>query len=376
MQNEVTKVKEKLEFFLSEINNEIKLNEKINIGIKKIKNEDKKNNMIALTYISNINRNQKKINKLISEPKKSLKFSYKEEKSNIEYHEFFLNDLNRLSMPKDIQFKDIFLRNLTLSWSFEKNQNTNSNVNVDKIKYKVEMRKKNEQFNNVYEGNNPNCIINNLDYDTEYEFRICAFYDEAYGPWTDIIKVKTIDLISAILKDEKRRNEYINKMLKWSGYNNMELLYRGSRDGMTSKIFHDRCDNKGPTITLLRNDKSIFGGFNDNSWTSNSKYINSSNCFLFTLVNVHNIEPTIFPFKNNKEYQYSTYNNSINGPCFGRGYDIGIYQSDFLNNNSNCNFPYSFIDTTGKGKSIFTGDLNNDKEYFRVKEIEIFKLLK
>ena len=48
----------------------------------------------------------------------------------------------------------------------------------------------------------------------------------------------------------------------------MELLFRGTRDGMNSRNFHEKYDNKGPTITLLRNDKgNIMGGFSPISWT-------------------------------------------------------------------------------------------------------------
>ena len=43
-----------------------------------------------------------------------------------------------------------------------------------------------------------------------------------------------------------------------SGYERMELIYRGSRDGTTSNIFHNKCDNKGPTIILFKNEKGIF----------------------------------------------------------------------------------------------------------------------
>jgi len=64
LQNEVTKVKEKLENFLSESNNAIKKIEKINKGIKLIeKDEEKdeeKNILKILTYVSNINKNKKK----------------------------------------------------------------------------------------------------------------------------------------------------------------------------------------------------------------------------------------------------------------------------------------------------------------------------
>ena len=233
------------------------------------------------------------------------------------------------------------------------------------------MRKNKEKFNQVYEGNNLNCLINDLEYDTEYEFRICTFYDNKTGPWSDIQKTKTIDLNSVILKDQKRKNEFSKKMLEWSGYKKMELIYRGTRDGMTSKNFHEKCDNKGATITLYQNEKCIFGGYNSGSWLSNNQYYSSSDCF--TLLNIHNIEPTKFTYNNDS---YAVYNDSSYAPCFGGGYDIGINQSDFLNNNLYSAFPYSYQDILDKGKSIFTGHLNNNNKYFKLKEVEVFILSK
>ena len=89
LKNEVTKVKEKLELFLTKANNQINISEKINKGIKKLDNEGK--NMIkVLSYVSKINKNKMQMNCLLKEQINSIKFSYKEEESNIEYEEFFL----------------------------------------------------------------------------------------------------------------------------------------------------------------------------------------------------------------------------------------------------------------------------------------------
>ena len=38
----------------------------------------------------------------------------------------------------------------------------------------------------------------------------------------------------------------------------MELLYRGSRDGTTSKIFHEKCDNKGLLFVYIKMRKDTF----------------------------------------------------------------------------------------------------------------------
>ena len=138
---------------------------------------------------------------------------------------------------------------------------------------------------------------------------------------------------------------------------------------MTDKMFHNKCDNKGITITLIKNEKEyIFGGYASIPWTSDGKYHSAPESFIFTLTNIHNIEPTKFP---SKKDQNEVYHDPSCGPSFGYGTDIYIY-----NNNNESYFPYTYPDILGKGKSIFTGDLNNNNAYFKIKEIEVFKLLK
>ena len=42
--------------------------------------------------------------------------------------------------------------------------------------------------------------------------------------------------------------------------------YHAKSDGFTAHDFHSRCDNKGPTITLVRVREFVFGGFLDQNW--------------------------------------------------------------------------------------------------------------
>ncbi len=32
------------------------------------------------------------------------------------------------------------------------------------------------------------------------------------------------------------------------------LLFRGSDDGFSAKTFHEKCDNKGPTLSIIRSE--------------------------------------------------------------------------------------------------------------------------
>ena len=138
---------------------------------------------------------------------------------------------------------------------------------------------------------------------------------------------------------------------------------------MTSKDFHDKCDNKGKTICLFLNDKgNIIGGYSSIHWTKNGGNKTANDCFLFTLTNIYNSEPTKFPYETSR----SVYHDSEYGPTFGNGCDLGFGMDFTANNGSWSCFPYSYTDIIGKGKSIFIGDNNN--LYFILKELEIFEL--
>ncbi len=366
LQIEVTKVKEKFENFLSELNIEIKISERINKGIKKMENEEK-NIIKILSYVSKINKTQKKMKNCLNKIIKSIRFSYEEEKSVINYEEYYLCGI---PLIKDIETKNLSYSSIDLSWNIDDIKN----FDKDKIKYKVEIKKENEEFNKVYEGNNNNCSLNNLIINTNYEFKICCLYNNLIGEWTEIQKFKTLDLDldSTILNESNRKNEFLKKLSEWCKFKKIELIFRGSRDGMTANNFHNKCDKQGETITLIKSDKGyIFGGYTSFPWSGDYFYHSSPNSFLFTLTNIHGIQPTKFESKNdNKE----VYHLSSTGPIFGGRCDLGKYV-DFINDGGWLGFPSTYQDNLWKGKSIFTGDLNNNNK-FKLTEIEIFKLSK
>ena len=100
---------------------------------------------------------------------------------------------------------------------------------------------------------------------------------------------------SIILYEQNERiNELNAELLEWTGYEKMELIYRGTRDGMTSNKFHEKCDNQGPTITLIKTDKNIFGGYTSISWSSDGNYHTSPDCFIFTLISSQSKIPANF----------------------------------------------------------------------------------
>ena len=173
----------------------------------------------------------------------------------------------------------------------------------------------------------------------------------------------------------EKGNEYLNKLYEWSGYNKMELIYRGTRDGSNSNIFHNKCDNQGPTICLFKNDKgNIFGGYTSISWGTDRNYHSANDSFIFTLTNIHGTAPTKYP---NTNSNYSVYHSPNHFPTFGASHHDIYISNDYLNNNnSNSYIGHSYQDVLGKGCSIFTGDANNNNHHFKLKELEVFKLSK
>ena len=73
---------------------------------------------------------------------------------------------------------------------------------------------------------------------------------------------------SVILTNEEHRT----KLIGWlPQYNKWHLLFRASRDSFKALAFHAKCDNKGPTVTILKSGNNVFGGFTRNSWKSTGK---------------------------------------------------------------------------------------------------------
>ena len=216
---------------------------------------------------------------------------------------------------------------------------------------------------------NKNYKIINLELDTNYQIRINCINNNLIGNWSEIVRFKTFDNFdSIILKESGRKKEFLSKIHEWIGNKNMTLLYRGTRDGSKSNVFHNKCDNQGPTLCLYKNDKdNIFGGYASIPWTNNGGGKPAPDTFIFTLSNIYNIQPTKFNLKIDKN---GVYHHPNEGPVFGN--DAIYIDKDFKGKSNISDFPDNFEDNTKKGNSIFTGkekNLNLD-----IKEIEVFKL--
>ncbi|GES99067.1 BTB/POZ domain-containing protein [Rhizophagus clarus] len=156
----------------------------------------------------------------------------------------------------------------------------------------------------------------------------------------------------------------------------LKLIYRASQEGFEINKFHDKCDNKGPTVVVIkvRGSGEIIGGYNPLEWRSfkilederspllyhnRDFYINhqheSSNSFIFSLANQKIPILSRVTFKR----EAITWCKD-KGPCFGFE-DLFIYS---LNGN-----------TAGKSKQYSYEKEVINKENFEIEEYEVFQII-
>jgi len=131
--------------------------------------------------------------------------------------------------------------------------------------------------------------------------------------------------------DYEKKAEALNTWLEEEGYYPLQvksqLLYRGTRDGFQAADFHRCCDDKGPTVTLIRtpmSGQSIFGGFADKPWTSGEAWSHtwepSNKAFLFSLGgSPHKMELGIAMEKLAGHNEQALCHRPNLGPSFGTG---------------------------------------------------------
>jgi hypothetical protein len=67
-------------------------------------------------------------------------------------------------------------------------------------------------------------------------------------------------------------------------YFSLTLLFRGSRDGFEIAKFHERCDNQGPLLVIIKTQKDILvGGFSSISWKNVGGYVVDPKCVVFSI---------------------------------------------------------------------------------------------
>ena len=168
---------------------------------------------------------------------------------------------------------------------------------------------------------------------------------------------------STIIEDDSERQlleTFIKENDKTKININPVLLFKSSVDGDDSQKFHQKCDYRGATITLVRSETGRrFGGYNSLSWDKNlGNYLSKGDNFLFSF-------DTRKYYKNSSGSNHSYHNGSY-GPTFGGGHDLYISHQCMSNQNS-----YSSKSNYDMSSSY---ELNGGVQKFKVLDYEVFQI--
>ena len=179
-------------------------------------------------------------------------------------------------------------------------------------------------------------------------------------------KSKKISIKSNIIKSEEEQT-LLCKWLSEACENlfDLQLLWCGSTDGFRTSNFHSKCDDKGPTVTIIRSNKeTIFGGYTSQSWKSSGDFVSDPNAFIFSLT--HKTKHAT-----QKCSDYSIYCRSNYGPTFGTGNDIRVVDRCNSTDKNYCNGNQTYELPAGVNPDTYIAGTHN----FKVKEIEVYSVI-
>ena len=143
------------------------------------------------------------------------------------------------------------------------------------------------------------------------------------------------------------------------------LIYRASRDGADANSYHQMCDGKTNTISVVQTIKgNKFGGYTETLIENGNLAYKDPNSFLFSL-NKHKIYENL-----NKDGNVIRHYKGY-GPYFVGGFIT--FDSQFYNNNNN------FVYDRTSSSNFFSNnekeyEINNGEQFFTIRELEVFEI--
>ena len=293
------------------------------------------------------------------------------------------NEINRredeLLLEVDKQFNEIYFDENILKkceklpnnvkLSLEKSKNLE--FNEDKLALYI-----NECINienNIKDINKINEIIIKCRNDDNIEIKFDYQEQQSKSFFEDIKKFGKIQVFdnnnifdSKIINNDRDKKETIINWIKQKTNKNiinLEKIFVMSINGSASKDFHKYCDNKGPTLTIVKTTKNkIFGGFTPLNWDNSGSKIDIDNqTFIFSLNLMKKYD--MINIKKQAIYCRTGY-----GPYFG-GKDFSI-EYNMKTAEAYANAGTNFL--SNNNLELIGGKGNNIS--FDIEDFEIFKV--
>ncbi|KAJ5069007.1 pep-cterm sorting domain-containing protein [Anaeramoeba ignava] len=187
-----------------------------------------------------------------------------------------------------------------------------------------------------------------------------------------------------------QEKEHIEKLKEWINdnkfFSKMKKGFSATKDGFSAKNWHEKVDNKGKTLVIIKTkDNYIFGGFTKVGFTNDKtkwsvEYSTSKGCiedpnaFMFSIKNPKNYSPQKFPVRKEESQNAIMYHFDY-GPIFGYSTDylhddIWLYENLQGYTNFGCRYtlPKGLTFNTNKSKNYLAGSFRS----WKIDELETF----
>ena len=169
---------------------------------------------------------------------------------------------------------------------------------------------------------------------------------------------KILNLDSKIIEDNINYNKTLKNWINPNKKIKSELLYRMSRDGIEYSTFHKLCDNKGPTIILVKLiDGDILGIYTPINWDINGSWKSDTDMFAFSLT------------ENNKSNK--NYDNNYGILCKS---NFGPF-SLFLQFNNKFKMDITYVFPGNSGFLDCDKLFSREQDYYDNSEVEVHKII-
>lgn len=136
------------------------------------------------------------------------------------------------------------------------------------------------------------------------------------------------------------------------------LLYSANFDGKTINDFHSFCDNKGPTLLIIRADSNfVFGGYTVVSWDNSGQYKRDDKAFLFSENN-----KKVYLIEDPEKAKISSSKNIMFG-----SQDLTL-KNNFMDVKTNT----TRLSSYSKNNLYNVNELNQNRKKFKVMELEVY----
>ncbi|EXX77792.1 hypothetical protein RirG_020610 [Rhizophagus irregularis DAOM 197198w] len=187
-----------------------------------------------------------------------------------------------------------------------------------------------------------------------------------------IVNLNIVSLVSRWIDKIDIKSKYTYTREFYLPYK-FKLLLRGSRNGFTPESFHELCDNKPCTLTLIKvkGTEEIIGGYNPTIWKSPGgygEYGKTKDSFIFSFKSKDNFKDPILSYV--KNYDQAFFYGSSYGPTFD---DLDIYveyEDDEDEDDKHKN--YNFIRCVQRS---YEKKIRDTEDEFLIDDYEVFQIL-